>query len=297
MFRAPRKTASTPPAPASFNPLEEFRESFTLSGTVVLDRCPVCEGRDIARLWQLPQSALGAPTSLSSPGSKCHGYSLDHLPLLTTPQQVFAFDVCRHCHSIFRNPKDDDQAIYRQDRSKISTFKATGTVPFAGLVSRCEKAFPQGTRTVVDAACGAGQALALLRARHPEFELRGLELSRPSVDFIREMGIEAAVVDLDLDDLDHLIEPGSVDFIIFYEAFEHVRKPLVVLRRLVRLLRSGGRLHFSAQYHGPRSSLPIRVGEPIYLDRHGLDWVLSQLDASLHELVIDTKFRVTLERR
>jgi SAM-dependent methyltransferase len=149
---------------------------------------------------------------------------------------------------------------------------------------------------VVDAACGAGQALALLNERHPTLKLIGLELSRPSVDFIRSLGIEASVVDLDLEELDSIIAPDSVDFILFYEAFEHVRQPVTVLKKLVRLLRSGGRLHFSAQYYGPESSLQVRVGEPIYLDRHGLDWVVSQLDAGIHDLTIDTKFRVTLQK-
>lgn len=105
------------------------------------------------------------------------------------------------------------------------------------------------------------------------------------------------MVDLDLDALDSTVAPGSVDFIVFYEAFEHVRQPLAALRKLVGMLRSGGRIHFSAQYYGPQSSLQIRVGEPIYIDRHGLDWVVSQLDVRLHDLTIDTKFRVTLQKR
>jgi SAM-dependent methyltransferase len=114
---------------------------------------------------------------------------------------------------------------------------------------------------------------------------------------MQSIGLDAATVDLDLDDLDPVIAPGSVDFIIFYEAFEHVRKPVTVLKKLTRLLRRGGRLHFSAQYYGPQSSLQVRVGEPIYIDRYGLDWVVSQLDAVVHKLTINTKFRVTLEKR
>lgn len=43
-----------------------------MAGTVALDRCPVCEGRDISRLRQLPQAHLGAPTYLKSLGSLFH---------------------------------------------------------------------------------------------------------------------------------------------------------------------------------------------------------------------------------
>jgi SAM-dependent methyltransferase len=294
-----RKSAPPPVmvAPKAFDPIEVFRENFPLAGSVALDRCPVCDSAEIGRLWQLPQTRLGAPTYLHSPGSPFHDFYLDYLPLLKVPQRIFVFDICRRCHSIFRNPKDDDHASYVRDTSKIAVFKTQGTAPFDGITKLCEKGFPRNTRRVVDAACGSGQVLAILRQRHPELELMGLELSRPAVEFIRSLGIEAAAVDLDFDDLDAVVAPESVDFIVFYEAFEHVRKPLTVLKKLTRMLRRGGRLHFSAQYYGPESELQVRVGEPIYIDRHGLDWVVSQLDADLFDLTVNIKFRVTLEKR
>ena len=298
MFWSRRKPV--PPvtlAAETFNPLQEFGRNFELAGTVVLDCCPVCDGRDIGRLWQLPQSRLEVPAHLNAPGSPFHDFYLDYLPLLRVPQRVFVFDICRFCHSVFRNPKDDDHASYEQDTSKVASFKANGTSPFAGIVATCEKQWPRGTRFVVDAACGAGQAMALLRERHSDLQLLGLDLSEPSVRYMKSLGFEAAKVDLDLEDLDSFVQPGTVDFILFYEAFEHVRRPLTALKKLVRMLRSGGRLHFTAQYYGAESSLPVRVGEPIYIDRHGLDWVVSQIDARVHALRIDTKFRVTLEKK
>jgi SAM-dependent methyltransferase len=282
---------------SKFDPLQTFGDWFTVAGTIVLETCPVCGSPEIGRLWQLPQTRLGAPTHLDSPGSAYHGFYLDYLPLLKVPQQIFVFDICRSCHTVFRNPKDDDQAGYREDTSKVAAFKSQGVAPFNGLVTRCEKQFPKNTKVVVDAACGAGQALALLRERHTDLHLIGLELSGPSVKHMTSLGIEASVVDLDFEELDSIVPAGTVDFVIFYEAFEHVRRPLVVLRKLLRLLRSGGRLHFSAQYYGPKSSLQVRVGEPIYVDRHGLDWIVSRLDARLYDLGVDTKFRVTLEKK
>ena len=284
-------------AAKTFDPLEIFRDNFPLAGTIALDACPVCDCAEIGRLWQLPQTRLGAPTYLNSPGAPFHDLYLDYLPLLKVPQQIFVFDICRRCHSIFRNPKDDDHSSYLKDVSKIAAFKEHGTAPFDGITKLCEKRFPRDTKVVVDAACGSGQVLALLRERHPGVKLLGLELSRPSVDYIRSLGIEAMAVDLDLDDLDPVLAPGSVDFVVFYEAFEHVRKPLTVLRKLVRTLRRGGRLHFTAQYYGPDSELQVRVGEPIYIDRYGLDWLVSQLDADVYHRAEDIKFRVTLQKR
>jgi hypothetical protein len=66
---------------------------------------------------------------------------------------------------------------------------------------------------------------------------------------------------------------------------------------MVRMLRPGGRIHVTAQYFGPENGLQIRVGEPIYIDRYGLDWVVDQLDAKLVELKADIKYRVTLEKK
>jgi SAM-dependent methyltransferase len=286
-----------PETDKKFDALDEFRDTFMLAGSVWLDRCPVCESDEIGRLWQLPQTRLGATTHLNSPGSPYHDFYLDYLPLLKVPQQIFVFDICRRCHSIFRNPKDDDHASYIRDTSKVAAFKAQGSAPFDGISKLCERHFPRDTNFVVDAACGSGQLLAILRQRHPELRLMGLELSRPSVDFIQSLGIDAAATDLDLEDLDAIVAPGSVDFVVFYEAFEHVRKPVTVLKKLTRMLRPGGRLHFSAQYYGPKSELQVRVGEPIYIDRHGLDWIVSQLDASVRDLGIGIKLRVTLEKR
>lgn len=283
--------------PKIFDPLVAFHDNFPVVGTIVLDRCPICDSPDIGRLWQLPQTRFAAPTYLSSPGTPYHNYYLDYLPVLTVPQQIFIFDICRHCHSVFRNPKDDDQTGYKTDTSKVETFKKDGTAPFKGMAKLCEKYMPRNAKTVVDAACGSGQILALLREQHPDFKLLGLELSEPSVRFMKSIGLAAAVVDLDLDDLDTTVAPGSVDFIVFYEGFEHVRRPLTVLKKLVRMLRPGGRIHFSAQYYGPKNSLQIRVGEPIYIDRHGLDWVVSQLEVDMIDLIANVKFRATLQKR
>src|SRR5262249_51417850 len=136
--------------PKAFNALETFRDRFTLAGSIALDRCPVCGGGEIGLLWQLPQTRLGAATYLNSPGSPYHDYYLDSLPMLRVPQQVYAFDICRACHSVFRNPMDDDHAAYVKDTSKVASFKASGTAGFAGVVDSCERHLPKDTSTVVD---------------------------------------------------------------------------------------------------------------------------------------------------
>jgi SAM-dependent methyltransferase len=279
-----------------FDPFKTFGNYFKLHGSITSTSCPVCESSEIASLWRLPQSLLEGETFLHAPGRSHHNTYLDFLPLLRVPQEIFGFDLCAICHSIFLNPKSDDQARYKRDVSKVASFKKEGVKPFFSGASTCEGHFPSNCRFVVDAACGAGQVLAILRERHPDLRLFGMELSEPSVEWINTLGIPAAAVDLDFDDFDKFVGPGEVDFIVFIEAFEHVRRPMRVLRKLYRMLRPGGRMHFTAQYFGPENNLQIRVGEPIYIDRHGLDWVVAQLGARVIEIQADIKFRVTLEK-
>lgn len=281
----------------AFDPLQTFSDRFVIAGDIAVDACPVCESRKTAPLWHLPQTWLDGATKLHAPGAKHHGTSVGFLPLLKVPQEIYKFDVCADCHAIFGNPRPDDHLLYETDASQVDAFRESGTAPYRDTAAFYEARFPKDALIVVEAACGSGQILALLRQRQRDLKLMGLELSAPSVEWIKSLGIDARVADLDFDDLDRHVQPGSVDMVIFNEAFEHVRRPLAVLKKLVRMLRPGGRLCFSAQFYGPDARLPIRATEPIYIDRFGLNWITERLDTKLIELIVDTKFRVTLERR
>jgi Methyltransferase domain len=278
------------------NPLERFNAHFKLAGTVFLDACPVCESTEIAEIWRLPQSRLKETVYLNVPGSPMNGTYLNYLPTLESPQQLFKFDICGQCESIFLNPKHDDQEIYARDASKVESFRKKGPDEFKGAAQTFLRVMPTDTKVVVDAACGAGQSLHLMKAQRPDLKVTGLELSVPAVTFMNdELGIEAHAVDLDRDDLKPFVAPGSVDFIIFQEAYEHVRSPITTMHKLVEMLRPGGRIHFTAQYWGD-NPLQIRVGEPIYINQCGLDYTLDQLGVKMVELKKDIKIRATVEK-
>ncbi len=277
-------------------PLVRFSENFKLAGDTLLNACPVCDSTEIGELWRLPQNRLSHVTHLNAPGSPLHGLYLDYLPTLKSPQEIFKFDICSHCESIFLNPKFDDQAHYAHDTSKVESFRKKGPGEQRGAADSFMRMFPDDTTVVVDAACGAGQLLHLIKIDRPDIRAVGLELSKPSVAFMNgELGIEAHLTDLDRDDLDSVVAPGSVDFIVLQEAFEHVRAPLVVMRKLVRMLRPGGRMHFTAQHYGD-NELQIRVGEPIYINDAGLDFVIKALGVELISLKKDIKVRATVEK-
>lgn len=273
-----------------------FRDQFKLVGNVRLDACPVCDCKDIGELWRLPQNRLSTTAYIDAPGSPMNRTYLQFLPTLETPQNIFKFDICDKCESIFLNPKSDDQEIYARDESKVLSFRTKGAAPFKRHAESYLKAMKPDAQVVVDAACGAGQALYLMREARPDLHLIGLELSKPSVEFMNsELGIEAYTTDLDHEDLDPYVAPESVDFIILQEAFEHVRQPLTVMKKLVRMLKPGGRMHFTAQFYGS-NPLQIRVGEPIYINEKGFRWVLDQIGMTLIEDRRDIKIRATIEK-
>jgi 2-polyprenyl-3-methyl-5-hydroxy-6-metoxy-1,4-benzoquinol methylase len=111
------------------------------------------------------------------------------------------------------------------------------------------------------------------------------------------LGYEAYACDLDEDDLDRFVTPGFADFIMFVEAFEHVRRPLHVLRKLVRMLRPGGRLYFTSQYYAPNVKLQIRVEEPVFINAHTRELMVAELRCKVVDLVEDfLKMRVTLQK-
>jgi len=278
------------------NPFERFGGQFKLAGNVTLDACPVCGSTEIAELWRLPQNRLSGTTHLSAPGTKMDKLYLQYLPLLQTPQEIYRFDICGQCESIFLNPKHDDQATYLNDTSKVRSFVKNGPDEFASWSRRFVDMLPKDTRLVIDAACGAGQVLWLMRELRPDLRYLGLELSEPSVRFMRDdLGLEAHQADLDRDDLDGVVAPGTADFIVVQEAYEHVRSPIVLMKKMARMLRPGGRLWLTAQYWGD-NELQIRVGEPIYINDVGFDYTLEQCGLKLVSLKKDIKIRALLEK-
>ena len=97
--------------------------------------------------------------------------------------------------------------------------------------------------------------------------------------------------------LDDLNLAGRVDFIILSEVFEHLSEPRAAMANLVPLLRSGGRMFFTAQCTEGR--LPVRPEEPIYATRGGMEKLLSDVATGL--TVVEWKeaagrWKIVLER-
>jgi SAM-dependent methyltransferase len=268
----PKQTAGAAPAGAAVAPLDDPNAAFPVVGSLgllysvygdhSLSACPVCRSTDFRPLWRMPMETLKQPVSLFG------GY-FNQVPTLTTPATVFCFDFCRACESVFLNPVNASQKEeYRAEDHYIADMQEPAALQkYEEVYDRFAKWIPPGAAVMIDAACGLGQYLQVARQRaaHPWRRMIGLDLSKSYVADMRRRGLEAYVFDLDTHDLAALIAPDRADFVNFCEGFEHVAQPLDVLRKLVSVLRPGGRLYFTAQRYGSGVRAAVRPGEPIYI--------------------------------
>lgn len=268
---------------------------YTVYGDRHIDACPVCHGEKTTALWRMPMSSLKEPISVFG------GY-FNQIPTLQVPSTVYCFDFCRDCESIFLNPAPKMQKDqYRKSDHYLRILKdnAAQWQGYENAYGRFAKWIPEDATVLMDAACGIGPYLHVARKHAPERwrRLIGLELSEKYVDYMRTQGMEAHSFDIDNDDLNAIVEAGSVDFITFCEAFEHVERPLDSLQKLLVTLRPGGRMYFTAQRYGPDVQAAVRPGEPIYIG----DKVMKELPSRLGCKVVDVttsgmRYYVVLEK-
>lgn len=95
-------------------------------------------------------------------------------------------------------------------------------------------------RRVLEVGCASGQTLAYMRERGAEFTV-GVEHSTKAAALAAERGVTQVILG-DIEHIDLDLEPCSFDLLIAGHVLEHLADPWAVLRRLRRLLRTGGQL-------------------------------------------------------
>ena len=267
---------------------------FSVYGEQRLAACPVCDGSDTGGLWRIPMSPLSDPISV-------YGGSMAHLPTRQVPVSVFCYDFCRKCHTIFLNPVPSlAKERYRRDKYYIGKMaKPEEWRGYEELYDLFAPSIPDDAKVMLDAASGAGQYLRIAQQRSPKRwqRLIGLDLSRAYAEDMRSHGIEGHEFDLDSDNLHLIAKPDSIDFITFCEAFEQMEHPLQVLKKLLSVLRPGGRLFFTAQRYGKDATGPVRPSEHIYVGRMLIDQLPDRLECRILEVkTSNMRYYVVLEK-
>ena len=107
----------------------------------------------------------------------------------------------------------------------------------------CIRAFLEGARpyaTVLDIGAGRGYDLDAARELEPDAKLVALESFDPSVELLRDKGIETHAVDIEREPFP--LAPGSVDVVIANQVLEHTKELFWILHQTSTVLRQGGRL-------------------------------------------------------
>ncbi len=117
--------------------------------------------------------------------------------------------------------------------------------------------YPAGSR-VLEAGCGVGAQTVTLAANSPGARITAVDISESSLAQARQAVAAAGYTNVDFQqgDLFHLdFTPASFDHIFVCFVLEHLAQPVEALRRLQRLLKTGGTItviegdHGSACFH------------------------------------------------
>ncbi len=244
-------------------------------GNATRKQCPICQSKKVGSLWTIPFSSVKE--------TEVNGAFTNMLPILDVESTVYKYSLCNNCQSVFLSPYD--QAA--RESYKTSTFhssKFEDKERWQGYVNQYNNHIKpallplvndEGLR-LLDAGCGAGQYLfCAAEDKSINYKLLvGVELSLPAVELINKeaeircqkqiMGHQA-----DLDETDSLLslDMPPFDIVVLSETFEHLEYPLIAMKSLVRSLRAGGRIFYTAQC--PGGNLPVRPAEPIYMSEKG----------------------------
>ena len=245
--------------------LRRFANHF---GDTYHTKCPICEGSSIDSVWKIP-----------------FGRYPEQWIVSFGPETVIEYYACDTCESVFKNPYDSTEhelpvTVPGWGQDRITRFAAGVTEGYRDRYNYISPYIPKESKIVIDAACGGAEYLQLIRD-DPAFHVEhfvGLELAPLVVQHVKSLGFDGRQADLKSPGYAPDLE-GRVDCVIFSEVIEHVIFPLRTLRYLVKLLRPGGTLWFSAQRAAP--GLLVRMGEDCALTQHGVLLLAERLNCAV----------------
>ena len=189
---------------------------------------------------------------------------------------------CECCESVFKNPYDSNENQYWSgwNSYRIDAFKKGVQQGYRDRYASIAPHIPKDSEVVVDAACGGAEYLRLIR-EDPSLHvghLVGFELESAIAEYVRSLGFDGRQADVKIPGYAPDLE-GRADCVIFSEAFEHVVFPLRTIGYLMKLLRPGGMLWFSAQRVAP--ALRMKIHEDTAVTKEGISLMAERLHCSV----------------
>jgi len=125
-------------------------------------------------------------------------------------------------------------------------------------------------KRLLDAGCGSGYGLALLKERFAPVRLLGIDLMPEQIERARARGVRGA--ELRVGDITSIEEPdGAFDGVFVFGILHHVPEWRAALRELARVLAPGGVLCVE-ELHGRTAALSDRFMHTSHPREAAFDW-------------------------
>ncbi len=143
-------------------------------------------------------------------------------------------------------------------------------------LKKWEKEHP-GAQTVLDAGSGFGQYDYYMAARHPEWNIKGVDVKQEQIDdcnnFFGKIGLNNA--HFEVADLTKFREKEKYDLILCVDVMEHIEEDVQVLKNYCQSLKKGGMLLISTPSDQGGSDVHDHdhdhEGEGSFIDEHVRD--------------------------
>ena len=122
----------------------------------------------------------------------------------------------------------------------------------------CDTRYPAQSR-VLEAGCGVGAQTVTLARQSPEARITSIDISPISLETAKNEIEAAGITNVEFlqgDIFDLSFEPASFDHVFVCFVLEHLAQPVEALRRLKRLLKTGGTITVIEGDHGSAHFYP-----------------------------------------
>lgn len=239
-------------------------------GNTKADSCPVCGCKDFCNLWKIPFSDVTKGNLGKIP--------LRKVPLLNS-EDLYCYSQCAICDTIFLDPCSSSYWDNRDNDHHVKKAIArTGWPSYTQRVYKLLNVPIIKYDTVIDVAAGGCQCLTVMKELEiPWKHMIATDIRTSTIEYAEKLGFEAYLHDICKDG--PLITKGSITYVIFAEAFEHVQSPLVAMQNIAKMLAVDGYTFFTAT--STEGCLPIRPGENIMTNLKAIMMLLKQCNLHL----------------
>ena len=159
----------------------------------------------------------------------------------------FKLQACNSCGLVFVNPRPDERSLisfFSQSKAMNlysemveETKSERYDLIFRPLAEFINNNYGKRGGHLLEVGCGSGLFLEVMAKENANWILKGVEPSERAVEICKSKDI-----DVFHGSLEELNENNKYDLIVFWAVFDHFFDPLMIVKKVYKLLKSGGTL-------------------------------------------------------